>query len=156
MWWLQPQRYTMTNTKDCEVGKFSVLGRNKDVFVTDMSFNSDSLSKTFQGCQNAIWILLQLLLLYTQDTKYHGSNMSHVHFQSKIHHATSTCPFIWDVLEHVACCRRVAPGNSNTPHVDGCMLLPHSNQTVTLMVVRFNMIFILKFIIPADHSDNSW
>jgi len=80
----------------------------------------------------------------------------HVHFQSKIHHATSTCPFIWDVLEHVACCRRVAPGNSNTPHVDGCMLLPHSNQTVTLMVVRFNMIFILKFIIPADHSDNSW
>jgi hypothetical protein len=44
----------MTNTKDCEVGKFSVLGRNKDVFVTDMSFNSDSLSKTFQGCQNAI------------------------------------------------------------------------------------------------------
>jgi len=44
----------------------------------------------------------------------------------------------------------------NTPHVDGCTLLPHSNHTVTLMVLTFNMIFILKFIIPADHSDPSW
>lgn len=82
--------------------------------------------------------------------------MSHVHLQNKIQHATFTCPFIWDVLEHVTCCRRVASGNSNTPYVDGCMLLPHSNQTVTLMVLTFNMIFILKFIILADHSDNSW
>jgi hypothetical protein len=40
-----------------------------------------------------------------------------------------------------------------TPHVDGCMLLPHSNHTV--MVLMFNMIFILKFI-TADHSNHSW
>lgn len=113
IWWLQVQRYTTTNTKDSKVGQISVLGRNKDVFVTDMSFNSYSLFKTSQGCQSAIWILLQLLLIsYTQDTNYHGSNTSHVHLQSRIQHATSTCSFIWDVLEYVACCRRAASGNS--------------------------------------------
>jgi hypothetical protein len=101
----------MTNTKDCEVGKFSVLGRNKDAFVTNMSFNSDSLFKTFHRCQSAVSILLQLLLIYTQDTNYHGSNMSHVHLQTKTQHAASTC-FIWNVLEHVACCRCAASGNS--------------------------------------------
>jgi hypothetical protein len=44
----------MTNTKDREAGKFSVLGKNTDVFVPDMSFNSGSLFKAFQRRKCAI------------------------------------------------------------------------------------------------------
>jgi hypothetical protein len=44
----------------------------------------------------------------------------------------------------------------NKPHVDGGKLLLHSNHAGTLMVLTFNMIHILKFIITVDHSDHSW